>query len=129
MLPRTVSSPSSQRSVANASIEVTMEPAYTPGAMRSRRRSVHGLWPAPRLQDAVIGLFDDLLHHLHVAGGESSVNRKYGARDPGGLVRCEEEGGSGHILRLTNAAQRIPFGDSFKDVGILLPSVFPGRRS
>jgi hypothetical protein len=50
------------------------------------------------------GLFDDLVHHLHVAGGESSVDREYGTRDPSGLVRCEEEGGSGHILRLADAA-------------------------
>src|SRR3712207_3982899 len=67
------------------------------------------IYPGPTLQGAIVGLFDHLPHHLHVADGESSVNRKYGARDPSSLVRREEERGSCHILRLTDTTQWIPF--------------------
>ena len=81
------------------------------------------------LRGVVVGLINNLPRHLHVAGGQSSVDRKHGTRDPSGLIRCEKEGGSCYVLRIADAAKRVPLGDTLEDVGILLPSLFPGRCS
>src|SRR5215218_2309877 len=101
-----------------------------PGAVPSSTegRSADSDPSGPALRTTVLAIFDDLLHHLHVACGETAVHGYYGAGDPGRLVRRQEEGGSGHVLRFADAAERIPPRDPLEDVWILIPTLLPGRR-
>ncbi len=64
-----------------------------PGQVRPRSVIVLGVftvagspWPDPALRGVVVGLVNNLPCHLHIARGQSSVDRQYGTRDPGGLV-------------------------------------------
>src|SRR3712207_4340307 len=104
----------------------TTRPEAVPSS--TENRSAYSDRSEPSLLSVVLGFFDDLLHHLHIAGGETTVHRQYGPGDPGSLVRRKEEGGSGHVLRLADAAKRIPPRDPLEDIGILLPAPLPGRR-
>lgn len=54
-------------------------------ALGNRPARIHR-GPDLALQNVLIGLIDDFLCHLYVAGGESSVDRKHSTRDPGRLV-------------------------------------------
>src|SRR5918998_6180824 len=72
-LSSTVPVPSSRRSVAKASIDVSIRATdYLSGRSRSSRSALRCLLVLP---------FDHLFHHLHVAGGESPIDGEDGAGD------------------------------------------------
>src|SRR5215216_1585389 len=115
-----------QRRASMSPCNKTTRPEAVPSS--TENRSAYSERSGQSLPNVVLGFLDNLLHHLHIAGGKTTVYGQHGAGDPGSLVRRQEEGGSGHILRLADAAERIPPRDPLEDVGILLHALLPGRR-
>src|SRR3954449_12283979 len=67
----------------------------------------------------------ELARHRPHPGGEAAVDDEVGAVDEGRLVRGEEGDSGGDVLRLADAADRVPAGELVEELRVVLEPARP----
>src|ERR1700694_87228 len=90
-------------------------------ATRDEQVKVHGLG----LELPALPFGQQLPRHPEITREQTAVDAEHGPCYPGGLVRGQEQGTIGNVVRLPNAPQRVPLDETLEHLRVTVHAFLP----